>query len=586
LPPLAFAALAVAGAAFGLALGPVIAESGHAQPAVLYGTLGLFVGWSFIGVGLYAWSRRPQNRIGPLMTATGFLWLFSGLGASNDPTVFTLAAIFGAVYHGTAIHLLLAFPSGLLETRAARLAALAGYVVTVGGNLLGWLVVDPRTDLGCAACPENVMQVVHSPTLADVMIAVVSMLVGAVLAWVLVRLVESWRRSRGWRRRARTPLLFSGAATALLLAVSSLIRSFAQGVSEIVFVAAVGAFALVPYAFLLGLARSAVLRGGAVGELVARLTESLRRGDLRDALRRALGDPELELAYWLPESREYVDAEGRRIELPADDEQRSFAAVELDGRRVGAIVYDELIVDDPLLARTVGAAAALAMETERLDAELRARVEELRASRERIVEATYEERRRLERNLHDGAQQRLASLALTLRLARAKLGSDSPAVAELLDEAGHELELGLGELRDLARGIHPAILTDRGLDAAVASLAARTPFEVEVDARLEGRPPGRIEAAAYFVVSEALANATKHAHASRATVRATSENGQLVVEVADDGVGGADKTGGSGLRGLADRVGALGGRLDVDSPPGCGTTVRARIPYGLSTHPS
>jgi signal transduction histidine kinase len=245
---------------------------------------------------------------------------------------------------------------------------------------------------------------------------------------------------------------------------------------------------------------------------------------------------------------------------------------------VAAIVHDATLEDEPQLVRAVGAAATLTLENERLGAELRAKIEELRASRQRLVDAEFQGRRQLERDLHDGAQQRLVSLALTLRMARSKVDRDPGEAGELLDSAGHELDLALGELRELARGIHPALLSDRGLEAAVSSLAARAPFDVELAEMPKTPLPDQVESAAYFVVAEALTNVAKYARARTAWVRVVRQDGRVIVEVSDDGVGGADPAKGSGLRGLADRVAALEGRLAVMSEPGEGTTVTALIP--------
>jgi signal transduction histidine kinase len=220
----------------------------------------------------------------------------------------------------------------------------------------------------------------------------------------------------------------------------------------------------------------------------------------------------------------------------------------------------------------------------KLDAELQARLEELRASRARLVEAGDAERRRLERDLHDGAQSRLVGLALLLRSARSRAASDAHAeLATLLDRAQEELQTSLGELRELARGIHPAVLTERGLAPALDGLVSRAPVPVTLEADSEERLPGPVESAAYFVVSEALANVAKYARASHATVRIGRADGRVTVEVADDGVGGADATRGSGLRGLADRLAALDGTLSLDSPPGRGTRLHAEIPCGPVT---
>jgi signal transduction histidine kinase len=232
-----------------------------------------------------------------------------------------------------------------------------------------------------------------------------------------------------------------------------------------------------------------------------------------------------------------------------------------------------------LLRTRLSEADLVAQENVRLDAELQARLDELRESRARIVEAGYVARRKLERDLHDGAQQRLVGLALDLRLAREKVEENPKAAAAMLDEASAELAKATEELRELARGIHPAILSDRGLEAAVESLAQRAPLPVEIDASIDGRLPEPVEAAAYFVVSEALTNVVRHSGAERAQVGIRRENGRLVVAVTDDGSGGADAAG-SGLRGLSDRVAALDGRLELESPPGAGTRLRARIPCG------
>jgi signal transduction histidine kinase len=291
---------------------------------------------------------------------------------------------------------------------------------------------------------------------------------------------------------------------------------------------------------------------------------------LRAALADALGDPTVALAYWLPESDRYVDALGHPVTVSG----AGWTEVELGGRRVAAIAHDPTLNDEPQLVRAAGAAAALALENQRLEADLRARIEELRTSRARLVEAGDTARRRLERDLHDGAQSRLVAVMLKLRLAQMKVEGSAEAL-ELLDEAGAELQASLDELRELARGIHPAILTDRGLEAALHALAERAPVPVSVSV---DEVPRAVETAIYFVVSEGLTNVAKYARASSVTVVVRRDASGVSVEIADDGVGGADVAAGSGLRGLADRVGALDGRIWVESPPGEGTRLHAEIP--------
>jgi signal transduction histidine kinase len=266
--------------------------------------------------------------------------------------------------------------------------------------------------------------------------------------------------------------------------------------------------------------------------------------------------------------------------LPEDDPERAVTKVEREGECVAAIVHDPTLPQMRGHVEAAGAAAALALDNERLDAALRSKIDELRRSRERMLQIGLEERRRLERDLHDGAQQRLVAMALNIRLARAKLNEDPLAAEHLLATAGTELDSALEELRELARGIHPAVLTDRGLATALATLATRAPVPVELGELPDERLPEAVELAAYFVVAEALTNVAKYSEASHATVHVDRNNGRVVVEVADDGIGGADPGRGTGLRGLADRIAVLEGRLEVESEKGEGTTVRASIPCG------
>jgi signal transduction histidine kinase len=314
-----------------------------------------------------------------------------------------------------------------------------------------------------------------------------------------------------------------------------------------------------------------------VSDLVLELGRAPEPGRLRDSLARALRDPSLELAYWVPASELYVGLDGRRVEPSAAD-GRTVTVLERHGRRIAALVHDPALAEDPALLGAVSTAAGLALENERLLADLRAQLDQLRESRARIVEAGDTERRRLERNLHDGAQQRLVSLSLALGLAESKVEQEPATAVALLQGAREELMLALSELRELARGIHPAVLTERGLHYALTTLAERASVEVVLEVYLDRRPPPAIEAAAYYVVAEALANVAKYAQATTATVSAKMSDERLRVEVADDGVGGADPSAGSGLRGLGDRVQAFGGSLRVVSRPGEGTRILAELP--------
>jgi signal transduction histidine kinase len=300
------------------------------------------------------------------------------------------------------------------------------------------------------------------------------------------------------------------------------------------------------------------------------------RGAVREALAESLGDRELTIAYWLPDRSVFVDEHGLPVELPDPESGRSWTVVENGGRRVAAVIHDAALEARPELVQAAATGAVLALENEQLKADLRARLEELRQSRKRIVQASTDARRRLERDLHDGAQQQLVALSLDLQMLKGRIEMEETRA--LVDATAEKLAAALAELRELARGIHPAVLTERGLGPSLESLAARAPVPVELDVRLERRASAAIEAAAYFLCAEALTNVVRYAHAESARVSLWEADGALHVEIEDDGVGGADPAVGSGLRGLEDRVAAVDGRLRIVSPLGRGTTIAAVIP--------
>jgi signal transduction histidine kinase len=300
-------------------------------------------------------------------------------------------------------------------------------------------------------------------------------------------------------------------------------------------------------------------------------------GPVREILAESLGDRSASIAYWLPEQQRFVDETGRPVELPKPESGRAWTAVEQDGVRVAAIIHDASLDTSRELVAAAAAASSLAIDNERLKADLRARLEELRVSRMRIVEAADAARRRIERDLHDGAQQRLVALALDLRMLKTRL-KDQPEAAGMVDEISGRLNSALAELREFARGIHPAILTDRGLQPAVEAVADRAAVAIDVEIAISERLPAPVEAAAYFVVAEAVTNVDRYARAGQASVVVRRRRDVIEVVVSDDGTGGVDMRAGSGLRGLQDRLAALGGTLAIDSPPGRGTRVEARIP--------
>ncbi|HEX2466955.1 MAG TPA: ATP-binding protein [Solirubrobacterales bacterium] len=499
----------------------------------------LVTGWSLIACGLIAWSRLPDNMTGALMAATGFTWFAGNFQTTGLAGIDWLAAHALYLHRGPLVHLVLSYPSGRPAGRVGRTAVAVGY---------GAALVTP---------------VWRSETAT------------IVLAALLVAVAfHGYASAVGPERRARLLGMQATGGLAAVLAGNAIARldvptGAADEATLLAYEIALSAGAV---ALLLGLLRGSWERA-AVTDLVVELGES-RSGTLMDALARELGDPTLELGFWLEEAATYVDTDGRRLELPEPGSRRAVTHIEREGRPLAVFVHDPALRDDPGLVDAVAEAARLAASNARLQADVRVRVAEVQTSRRRLVEAGDEERRRLEQRLREGAERRLVSLEQALERSRRQAGSETAA---RIEGTRARLEQTLVELHELAAGLHPRDLTDHGLAEAVASLARRSPVLVDLEIPVE-RYPVEIEAAAYFLCSEALANIAKYASAARVAVEVRAGDGIMRVEVADDGVGGADPARGTGLRGLADRIEALGGTLTVESPPGEGTRLVAEIP--------
>jgi signal transduction histidine kinase len=723
--------LALALVAVTLALTPAAARVPLGGQTVL--VLTLVAAWGLASVGAFAWLRHPDNRTGLLMVAVGFLVLFDTVVIADAPLLRLRPLLVDTLVLAVLAHLLFAFPSGRLGTMGAR--------VVVGGLYLTATIVQ----LPIMLFGEGAVKLLgRHDALVDVAQAVRGVAALGLAVVAVGVLVRNWRSATLAQRRGLAPVLVLGMAILASLVVSIVSQAAldrgTQDTAQIVFAAA---FAALPAAFLVGLLRSRFLRTAAVSRLIDQLMLDSGTASLDRTLASALGDPSLRVAYWFPERRGYVDRRGAALDVPPAD-GRVVTDIVLQGRRVGALLHDPSMCDDPELVQAAAGAAALALENGRLEVlareELRARADEqaalrrvatlvarqqpeqelfavvseevgrllaadaatllrfvddehavvlgswsgrgaerlpvgtavtihprgvlaeirdtgsparvgsdadavgdfagliqsrglhssvaapitlgeqlwgtvvasmveaaampqqteqrlghfaelvsqalansaaqrqLRASRTRIVEAGDAERRRLGRDLHDGAQQRLVSLLLEVQLAREHVESDPQLSRELLDQALSTAQAAVDEMRELAAGIHPAILAQRGLDAALESLASRSPVHVERDVAFTQRLPLPVETAAYFVVAEALTNVAKYARATSARVSLRRTGDDLVVEIRDDGIGGADPDRGTGLRGLADRVGAVDGTLTLESAPGAGTTVAARIP--------
>ena len=529
--------------------------------------------WGLLGyvlAGVVAWWRRPDRRFGMLMIAAGTAWFLTSLSSSNLALPYTVGIAFDLLPAVLFLHVFLAFPSGRLENRFERALVAAGYFTAFAVQLVG-MALD-------GFGPDNLLAVTSEADAAYSLLRVQLVILSALSLSGIVVLAIRRRRAGPPLRRSLALVVDSFVLALVMIAFLFLSAVFGMVSGQIEFEtirrATYFVLGLAPLAFLVALLRARLARS-AVGELVVELRGDPAPLDLRDALARALGDPSLTLAYWLSDYASYADLDGQSVKVPATD-GRATTLIDHDGSHVAALLHDRALEDEPELLSAVGAAASIALDNARLQAELAARLEEVKGSRIRVIEAGESERKRLERNLHDGAQQRLIALSLELKRLEKELG-DGPA-RRRLDEAQNEITRSLEELRAVARGLHPAVLTGHGLGVALEQVAARAPVPVRLSVAIEGRLPEQVEIAAYYVVTESLTNIAKHAQATSASVDIARSGAVVIVEIVDDGIGGADSERGSGLRGLADRVEALGGRLRVWTPHGGGTRVQAEIP--------
>jgi signal transduction histidine kinase len=528
----------------------------------------LVAGYALIAVGTVSWMRRPESRFGALLAVAGLGWF---LAEWNNPEIgsslgFSVGLALYAVAPALVAHAALSYPDGRLSSHVDRLAVTVAYLgAAVVLGLLPAVFFDPSA-AGCAQCPKNLLLVHGSAgSVEDLDQAGVDL----GLAWsvgLAALLALRFIRSTAALRRLIWPVLVAGTAYLGLVAVDfahSLDRGFLGTDATDMDLRLAEAGTLL--ALSLGVAWSWVRARNTraeVARLVVELSQSPVPGGLRDALADTLGDPTIELAYTL-EDGQLVDARGRAVSV-----QGEATALVRDGQEVALLSHRAGLLDDPGLAEEVAAAARLALENERLHAQAGAQLEDLRASRARVIATGDSERRRLERDLHDGAQQRLVGLSLSLRLARSGLGPEpAPSLVAPLEEADRELRTALAELRDVAHGIFPAVLADEGLAAALEAFAEEAPIPIELSDLPEGRFDTAVEAGAYFVVSETV----RAAGPSRLRITATTRGGRLELEV--DGNGGLDE-----LVELEDRVGALDGTVVLAREPGGRFTVREEIP--------
>jgi signal transduction histidine kinase len=567
-------ALAVGMGALAIAQGPgrFTTYAGHSAPTA---TLTVIAGLGLVVAGLVTAFSRRAGRTGDLAVLAGLVWFAPvWVGWDKGPSLVRSLGMLAAGFTlPLLLHLVLAYPSGRLHGAAARTLVLAVYLEAALAALGRALFRNPFFDPGCwANCTDNVLLFHSFPRLAHRIELADRWFTAAAAATLVVVCASRLLGDSGPARRALLPI----ALPAILLAAAVIAHAIAlqQGSLEdpsdpsfrVIYSVECAAIILLAIGLVWAAVRTQVQRR-AVARIAISLGQAPPPGSLQAALAQAVGDPELQIAYWLPDSQRHVDAHGHPVAAPVAAAGRAITELVRDGRRVAVVAHTAALPD---LERELGAAARLALENERLQAEALAQLDQLRASRVRIVETGDAERQRLERDLHDGAQQRLLALSYDLRLARARTQADGDGrTGSLLTQATGQAQAALEELRDLAHRIYPAILAEAGLGASLATLADAASLPVEIRHVVQGRYSTAVETAAYLLVAEAVQDAAGR-NAGHAAVSVVQDSGRLVVAVQDDGT---NRT--AAMVQLADRVGALDGRLTVEA-----TRLQAELPCG------
>jgi signal transduction histidine kinase len=560
----------------GLAVGVFAELDAHANE--LWSTervvIDFVVALTVLGAGLAAWRARPDSLAGPLLTVGAGVWFLGVFGYSDD---MALVDLVGFPLQGW-FDVLLVIVLVLLPTspEARRLGLVAVVGVAAGQLLLSLdrLLLRPPLDPSSCFCIPNRILPITDPGPYQTMDDVARFAEVAFAVLAIGVLGYRFLRASPVARRVTGSVLAAGIASCGVIAYYRVLTRLDTGIprqtSDAMYVVLGLVRTGVPLAIMATLVRARRGRGRAASLVLALSDGGLPAAG--PALQRALADPGVRLLRWVPEDRVYVDEDGRAVAAP----ERGFTVLERDGERLGALVHDAALAEEPEVVEVVAAAATLALHNERLADEVRAQLDEVQASRQRIAEAAEAERARIERDLHDGAQQRL--IALSMRARSLERAAADPDLAARAGDLAEGLADALREVRELAHGIRPPMLAELGLGAALEELAGRTPLDVALDADLPDALPDAVAATAYFAVSEAVANALKHAHAMRLVIAARAADGMLVVRVADDGIGGVAVAPAA----LVDRVSALRGEVTVHSPAGDGTEVVVSLPTALS----
>ena len=542
-----------------------------------------------VAVGLYAWHRRPDERFGPLLVAAGFGWFLTTLAESDESFVYSVGRVSGWIVEIGLVWLILSFPSGRLADRVDRLLVLATAALVAVLYLPTALLAEdystPAPYTSCTdACPDNAFFMFGSePAILDgFFVPAREVLTIVLFLAVTIRIAQRVTRASPLMRRTLTPVLLLAGVRLLLVATGVGGRwvnpesAFAEA-SSLVIALALPAMAA---AFFVGLFQRKLYAADALQKLATRITGRSTPDEMRAALADALQDPSLQIVYWVNGGRNrWVDAAGNTVDPPVPKSSLALSEIRDGNRVVAGIIHDAALSGQREFIQAVSSYALVALENRRLTAKIESTLRDVRKSRARIMASADRERRRLERDLHDGAQQRLVALRIQLELAEELVARDPERGIAKLHGLGEDVGETLDQIRELAHGVYPSLLADRGLAEALRGVSHRLPVEARLRAAEIGRYPAEVESAVYFCCLEAVQNATKHAADASLVEITLSDGDALRFEVRDDGVGfDGEVPEGAGLTNMRDRLAAVGGELEISSAADQGTVVTGTVP--------
>jgi signal transduction histidine kinase len=542
-----------------------------------------------IALGLFRLTKRKDDRFARLLIATGLLWSVTTLAQSSDSTLYSIGRAGVWLVEVAIVYLLLAFPDGRLTSRVER-SLFGALLVLVGlfylpSVLLGQFPAPSPWSSCDADCPRNALMLTHGAEsfIDDFVRPLREGLTVVLFTGVAAVLVQRARRGPPVMTRVLVPVAVVAIVRAVAVCVYDALRGAGSTSGAVTVLGDIFmlSLALITVSFALGLLDRRLFVAESLQRLTGRLRPHASAADLRAALADSLQDPSLEVVYWLSgDPGHWVDETGWPVKAPEPDGEHAVTEVSSAGRRVAAILHDPALSQDPALVQAAASYALNALENDRLVGRLRGSLEELQQSRARIVAVGDRERSRIERDLHDGAQQRLVALRVRLGLVAERLDANSPVDADAIRELEVQVDETIDEVRSFARGIYPSLLAQRGLTEALRAAGRSAPLPTMVDAPQIGRYAPEIEATVYFSCMEALQNAAKHAHGATGVTIRLAHNPHLRFEVSDDGSGfDTEHTStGAGITNLRDRLAAVGGELHVESRVGKGTRVRGVIP--------